>query len=352
MPCSSCWWPLQSVLAFFSKIYVSPSLCPWLKQGTEVLLQCICLLFSNTCCLCVWLWNGVLGWSWTTATCSSSHSLIPPSSTGQGEKIKWERSWVKIERGITYRLPSQAKQTWLEEKNILLPIKIDLDCKKQRQNWNNTFPPTNHPFSQAQLHSFIPNLSLPPSGEEGVENGGCGQSIKALLCHSFLLTLSLCSNAGPSQAAASYRTYPPSPLLSTPWLAVWISVLTYYSMGCSVDFQSLMVLSTSFGESPAPLWSFQGLRGNLCSSTWNISPPLLPSVHRAVSHTFSLAPQQYFDLSTHAFPKVPHAWLRGLAVSCSGTTGAGRNQPCPTWGCPGLSSQSFPPCSPLPIANT
>lgn len=45
-------------------------------------------------------------------------------------------------------------QTWFG-KLSLLPIKIDLDTKKQRQH--NTFTPA--PLSQAQLHFFIPDPS-------------------------------------------------------------------------------------------------------------------------------------------------------------------------------------------------
>ena len=80
--------------------------------------------------------------------------------------------WDK-ERHITYPLLSQTKQTQLGEKYFhLLPIKIQLDGEKQRQNLKH-LP---FPSFQSQLYFFIPCSSnfcpCPQAVQDGMRNGG------------------------------------------------------------------------------------------------------------------------------------------------------------------------------------
>ena len=64
----------------------------------------------------------------------------------------------------------------------------------------------------------------------------------------------------------------------------------------------------------------------------------------------SASPCLYFPpFLKQAFPEAPPSWLKGSAVSCSGSVGTSWNWLCPAQGSPGLSSQR-PPCSP-PAAN-
>lgn len=142
------------------------------------------------------------------------------------------------------------------------------------------------------------------------------------------------SSTDPPQAAASFRANPPSPAQSPPWAAVQISALTCCYPFWRVDVCSGLVLPTGCWEPPAPLWCLHGLQGNLCSRTWSTSSPFLPSVHRAVSHTFSFTPHYStaFYLSSRASP-VSFALQGGVGASCNCVSSIGS---------PGPSSQGHP----------
>lgn len=96
------------------------------------------------------------GHGWLAATHPTTRS---PYSTGQEEnQMKKLVGWDK-DRGITYQLSSQEKQTLWENWLLCLPNKLVLDSKKQT-NLNNTFLLHPHWFSRL---NFTPSfLTLPP----------------------------------------------------------------------------------------------------------------------------------------------------------------------------------------------
>lgn len=132
------------------------------------------------------LWWGDLGWL------PGAHpaALTPPPKTGQGGEKKMKM--------LIFLLPP-TKQTSLGGENWinLLPVKTELDGKKQRKN-------TKH------FHFFNPKSSASPSGTR-LENGSCGQPTTTLLCH-FLLMLFPCSSMGFSIGSAGESGSPPPAL--------------------------------------------------------------------------------------------------------------------------------------------
>lgn len=179
LPAFCFWWFLHFSSQFCSRI-CRPRNFPLPLSGTLILPLHLPSLWhrqhgprlphlfgtKGKCCRCCWealrqlcfqratefLWTPVKSWWVDRRLQPDAFSL--PSSTGQDETIGWKSSWVKIQMGISLKNYHQGKQTWSGELS-LLPIKTDLDTKKQRQH--TTFTPA--PLSQAQLHLFIPDSS-------------------------------------------------------------------------------------------------------------------------------------------------------------------------------------------------
>lgn len=103
-----------------------------------------------------WLW--LAGWY--------PPSCFLPQKDGGKKNMKKPMSQDE-DREVTYQLPSQVKQTWPWESEFnLLPIKIDLDSEKPRQNLK--YPP-NLLFFPGSVSVLIPNSSIAPHLQRGEE---------------------------------------------------------------------------------------------------------------------------------------------------------------------------------------
>ena len=173
-----------------------------------------------------------------------------------------------------------------------------------------------------------------------MRNAGCGWSITAAFCFSFLLTHFPCSNIGSPKAAvlqdepapvwilptgcSSIRAYP-TLVWSPPWVQCGYLLHHGLSRGCE--------------EIPAPVPG---------------APPPLPPLTSIVAGLFlALLPSllsSFLPFLTHIFPEAPPSWLRGSAMSCGWSAGAGCDWLFLTWGSPSISSQRWP-CS-HPKTNT
>lgn len=98
----------------------------------------------------------------TLAGCLTPTLLLSysPSSKGWRKKNTKKPMSQDEDKEVTYQLWSQAKQTWPWESEFnLLPIKIDLDSEKPRQNLK--YPP-NLLFFPGSVSVLIPNSSISP----------------------------------------------------------------------------------------------------------------------------------------------------------------------------------------------
>ena len=152
----------------------------------------------------------MVGWPWPTARWPPGCCLQCSSSARQGERIRRKSSWVKIKTGRSFTSYCHGQNRLaLREKN-LLPIKIDLNCKKQRQKLKQYLLPTL--FFQAQLHSYILKSSTSPV-PWGVGNG-CSQPVTDRLC---LSVSPSSSHFSPAPESVLSTDYCPSDKLASAW---------------------------------------------------------------------------------------------------------------------------------------
>lgn len=149
-------------------------------------------------------------WPWPDTRQPPRCSLSPHAKQ---ENIRWKFSWANCE--IVYQLLSQGKQIQFGENNFhLLPTKIELDCEKQKKTWNHLTPitPLFLPDSTSLLPSWLLYLPFPSQCWRDGE-GGCGQFITILLCHSFLL---ICGSPRPWVLLTGSKKYLPAWALHRP----------------------------------------------------------------------------------------------------------------------------------------
>ena len=126
-----------------------------------------------------------------------THQPALPSSQ-QGEGRKEEKNLVGRDKG---RLLSNYNhgQKRLNLKTDWIYYKKKKKCSmvrnKDKAKTTFTLPA---PCSQAQLHSFTPDLSTCSLQHREMRNGSCGLSVTLFLYLSFLLTLFPCSSRCPS----------------------------------------------------------------------------------------------------------------------------------------------------------
>lgn len=99
-----------------------------------------------------------MDWPWLAGWYPPS-CFLPQKDEGKKKNMKKPMSQDE-DREVTYQLPSRVKQTWPWETEFsLLPIKIDLDSEKPRQNLK--YPP-NLLFFPGSVSVLIPNSSISP----------------------------------------------------------------------------------------------------------------------------------------------------------------------------------------------
>lgn len=155
----------------------------------------------------------MVGWPWPAAMCSlcCSHT---PSSTEQGQKIRWKSSWtkIKVRRTLTNYCQEEKKMPFGKKpKKPKYIAKVDLDGGKQKLNTLPS-PVFFSPASTALCHSqllYLPNQDWCM----GMGNRWLGSAHERSSPHSCLL-LFLCSSvASPGTAGNSVQAHgtPPPP---------------------------------------------------------------------------------------------------------------------------------------------
>lgn len=188
-------------------------------------------------------------------------------------------------------------------------------------------PPPHPLFSQAQLYTFIPNSSTSPI------HGGMGNASDQSKTSLLLLPphISSLPQHGSSSHAAVLQGQPvPAWDLQRLQFLQGISICSSVGSiaGCSVDICSGMVSPWASGK--YLLHGFlQSLQGNICSSTAALPrPSSLTLVFLLFFSGFFFSPLLSVVLSAflrHTSTEVPTFWLRGSAMPCSGSSGAGWN---------------------------
>lgn len=173
-------------------------------------------------------------------------ALPLPSSAGQGDKIRWKISWVKVETGRSLTSYYHRQNRCNLGKINLFPVETDLDSKKQRQNII---------FS---LLTYVPPLPAP-----------------------FLLQV---AQGDREQGLGSVYNSFSLPFLPSYCFSKESSTGYIFLQGIS----SCSSMGSPMGWTPAPPWSSPQLQGTLCSGTCSTSSFFSHlGACRAVSHTFS-----------------------------------------------------------------
>lgn len=133
--------------------------CSVLKRKSSVQPDGVKFVWYSHECrfLCVMVWWADLGWP--PDPHPDAVLLFLLVNEGEENKKKRLMSWDK-DKEVAYGLLSCIKHTQLGEKYFnLLPVKIGLDSKKQRQNLKTTFPPPFHPFFPGSYLKPFPKSS-------------------------------------------------------------------------------------------------------------------------------------------------------------------------------------------------
>jgi len=151
---------------------------------------------------------------------------------------------------------------------------------------------------------------------------GCGKSITVLLCCSFLLTVFSYFSVRLPWAALLQETSVRSSMASFPSALMWTSAPSWSSPQAA--------------EEPL-LWNPEHLLAFLSLSPWCLQGCFFHIVFSVLSLNSCTA--GFLPFAKYIYPEMPPSWLRGSAVSCSGST-----RVCWSWLCLAQGS----PC-PLPF---